>query len=108
MPHDPHLAELMREALRRRRGVTEKKMFGGVCWLLNGNMISGVEVGRFMFRVGKAQEAEALARPGAEPIVFSGRRMGGLVWVDADACLETGLADWIAFAARFVGALPPK
>lgn len=108
MPHDPHLADLMREALRKRSGVTEKAMFGGYCWMLNGHMICGVEVGRFMFRVGKALEAEALARPGTAIIDFNGRRMGGLVWVDADACLEAGLDDWIDFAARFVGGLPPK
>jgi hypothetical protein len=108
MPHDPHLAELMREALRGRRGITEKAMFGGYCWMLNGNMLCGVEVGRFMFRVGKAQEAEALARPGAAVIDFTGRRMGGFVWVEADAALDAGLESWIEFAGRFVGALPPK
>jgi TfoX/Sxy family transcriptional regulator of competence genes len=99
---------MMRKALRKRRGVTEKKMFGGYCWLLNGHMIAGVEVGRFMFRVGKAQEAEALARPGATPIVFSGRRMGGLVWVDAESCTGNRLAEWIDLAARFAAGLPPK
>lgn len=108
MPHDPHLAETMRKALRRRRGVTEKKMFGGYCWLLNGHMIAGVEVGRYMFRIGKAQEAAALARPGAAPIIFSGRRMGGLVWVDADACGGERLAEWIELAATFARRLPPK
>ncbi|MFO1013199.1 MAG: TfoX/Sxy family protein [Caulobacteraceae bacterium] len=108
MPHDPHLADLMREALKGRRGITEKKMFGGYCWLLNGNMISGVEVGRFMFRVGKAQEAEALARPGSTPVNFTGRPMGGIIWVDADAALDAGLHTWIDMAARFAGSLPPK
>lgn len=83
-------------------------MFGGLCWLLNGNMICGVEVGRFMFRVGKALEAEALSRPGAEPVVFGDRKMGGIVWVDADAALEAGLGGWIDLAAEFAGALPPK
>ena len=83
-------------------------MFGGLCWLLNGNMICGVEVGRFMFRVGKALEAEALSRPGAELVVFSGRRMGGIVWVDADAALEAGLGGWVDLAAEFAGSLPPK
>lgn len=73
-------------------------MFGGLCWLLNGNMICGVEVGRFMFRVGKALESKALSRPGAEPVVFSGRKMGGIVWVDADATLETGLDAPMCFA----------
>ena len=108
MPHDPHLADMLRGALAGREGITEKAMFGGYCWMLNGNMLCGVEVGRFMFRVGKELEAEALKRPGAEPVSFSGRKMGGIVWVDADACLETGLDDWIDFAARFAGSLPAK
>lgn len=46
MPHDSHLAERMRQALRNRQGIEERKMFGGYCWLLNGNMLCGVEVGR--------------------------------------------------------------
>ena len=108
MPHDPHLADLMRDALRGRRGVTEKAMFGGYCWMLNGNMLCGVEVGRYMFRVGKALETQALARPGAERVAFNGRPMGGIVWVDADACLDAGLESWIDLAAQFAGALPPK
>ena len=108
MPFSPHLADRMRGALRDRAGIQEKKMFGGYCWMLNGNMICGVEVGRFMFRVGKSQEGEALSRPGVEPIVFAGRKMGGLVWVDADACEGDALSGWIDFAARFVGGLPPK
>lgn len=108
MPYDPHLVDLMREALRGRAGVTETKMFGGYCWMLNGNMLCGVEVGRFMFRVGKERQAEALTRPGAEPVVFNGRAMGGIVWVDADTCLDGGISTWIDFAAAFAGALPPK
>ena len=108
MPHDPHLADEMRRALTGRSGVQEKPMFGGVCWMLNGNMLCGVEVGRFMFRVGKAGEAEALGRPGAEIVAFNGRRMGGIVWVDADACIDAGLESWLDLAAAFAGALPPK
>jgi len=71
-------------------------------------MLCGVEVARFMFRVGKELEAQALERPGAEIIDFNGRRMGGMVWVEADACIETGIKDWISFAARFAGSLAPK
>ena len=77
MPHDPELANRMRAALRRRTGITEKNVFGGYCWMLNGNMLCGVEVGRFMFRVGKVLEAEALARPGASPMAITGRPMRG-------------------------------
>lgn len=108
MPFDPHLAEQLRAAFGRRAGVTEKRMFGGICWMLRGNMICGVETERYMFRVGPALEAEALARPGARPMAFTGKPMRGFVWVDADAAIDAGLEGWIALAERFVGALPPK
>jgi TfoX/Sxy family transcriptional regulator of competence genes len=108
MAYDPHLLEEMRTALARRKGVVEKKMFGGYCWMLNGNMICGVEVGRFMFRVGKEQEAQALAQPGASPMDITGKPMKGFVWVNADEALEAGLKSWIDFAAQYVLALPPK
>ncbi len=83
-------------------------MFGGICWLLDGNMLCGVEVGRYMFRVGKAQEREALSRPGAEIVSFAGRAMGGIVWVAAESCHQAGLESWILLAERFAGSLPPK
>jgi TfoX/Sxy family transcriptional regulator of competence genes len=108
MPHDPHLADLMRSAIAGRPGVSERRMFGGICWMLNGNMLCGVETGRFMFRVGPELHAEALSRPGAGPMEFTGRPMKGFVWVDADASIEAGLDNWIYFASRFVGALAPK
>lgn len=98
----------MRSALANRHGVVEKKMFGGPCWMLNGNMLCGAEVGRFMFRVGKDQEAEALSRPGTSPMDITGKPMRGIIWVEADAAIDMGVEDWIAFAVRFVGALAPK
>jgi hypothetical protein len=76
--------------------------------MLIGDMLCGVEVGRLRSRVGKAQEAEALAMPGAEVIGFNGCRMGGLLWVDADACLDVGLTQFIEIASRYAGALPPS
>lgn len=108
MPYDPQLAQRMRMALKSRTGVVEKKMFGGFCWMLNGNMLCGVEVGRFMFRVGKELEAEALSRPGARPMDITGRPMRGFVWVSAEATNGEGLEHWITFAERYVGALPAK
>ena len=108
MPHDPHLADLMRAAMGRRPGVTERRMFGGICWMLNGNMLCGVEVGRYMFRVGPTLHAEALTRPGARPMDITGKPMKGFVWVDADAAVEAGLENWIYFASRFVAGLAPK
>jgi hypothetical protein len=83
-------------------------MFGGYCWMLNGNMLCGVEVGRYMFRVGKDLEAEALSRPGARPMDITGRPMRGFVWVSASAADGADLAQWIELAERYVGALAPK
>ena len=108
MPHDPKLADAMRRALAGRAGVTERKMFGGVCWLLRGNMLAGVQGNRFMLRVGKALEAEALARPGASPMDLTGKPMRGILWVAAEHAQGPALERWIALAERFVGALPPK
>lgn len=108
MPYDPQLAERMRTALQARAGVIEKKMFGGYCWMLHGNMLCGVEVGRFMFRVGKEQEAEALSRPGASPMDITGRPMKGFVWVDASQAVGEGLESWIDMAAHYIGGLAPK
>lgn len=108
MPYDQPLGQCMRAALHARGNVVEKKMFGGYCWMLNGNMLCGVEVGRYMFRVGKDLEAEALSRPGATPMDITGRPMRGFVWVSAEAAKGAGLERWIELAERFVGALPPK
>ncbi len=108
MPHDPQLADRMRRALQSRAGMAEKKMFGGYCWMLHGNMPCGIEVGRFMFRVGAEQEADALSRPGARQMDVTGKSMKGFVWVDAGATAGTDLNAWIDLAARYVGSLPPK
>jgi len=99
------LAERLRRALARKKGISEKKMFGGTCFLLNGNMLAGTGSGNFLFRVGKEAHAGAVKRSGAKPMVMSGRRMEGFIWVKADT---RALASWIKLAADYVGGLPPK
>jgi hypothetical protein len=101
-------AERMRAALKGVRGIAEQKMFGGICFLLRGNMLCGIGEPGFMFRVGKEQERAALKRPGASPIVFNGRRLGGLVWVKAEKCKGRAMTAWIGLARKFVGPLPAK
>jgi TfoX/Sxy family transcriptional regulator of competence genes len=108
MPHDPQLAQEMRTALADVPGIVEKRMFGGYCWMLRGNMLCGVEVGRFMFRVGKDLYALALARPGAKPMAITGKPMAGFVWVQASAAKGASLKLWIDLATQYVSALPPK
>lgn len=102
------LAERLRKALAGRRGIGEKKMFGGACFLLRGNMLCGTGKTDFMFRVGKDQDAAALARPGARSMDFTGRAMRGFVWVDPAECDAPALQDWIAMAETYVGKLPAK
>ncbi len=108
MAYSKALAEAVRTALAATAGVTERKMFGGLCFFLNGNMLCGIETGRYMFRVGKEREPEALGRPGATAMLLNGRRMGGLVWVAAAVCDVEGLHTWLDLAMAFAGSLPAK
>lgn len=113
MAYDPLLSMRFRDALGARPGITEKRMMGGICFFLDGNMIGAVDrtkagVGRFLFRVGKDNEAEALRRPGATIVEQGGRRMGGFVFVAEADCDTEALAQWITLASSYVGSLPPK
>ena len=108
MAYDEALAEALRAALLGTEGLSEKKMFGGLGFFLNGNMLCAADKGRYVFRVGKEQEAAALERAGASPMAFGERRIGGFVFVDVAQCPETALADWITLARSFVDTLPPK
>lgn len=113
MAVDETLNARFRDALGDLPGVSEVRMMGGTCFLLHGNMLGGADrdkngEARFMFRVGKDNEEEALSRPGAIPMEFGKRRMGGLVFVDSALCDDADLKSWIALAESFVGTLPPK
>ena len=101
------LTQRLRAALKGRKRITEKPMFGGACFMLRGNMLCGTGKSDFMFRVGKEQDAEALARPGARPMDITGRKMPGFVWVDA-GCDARALKRWVELAEKYVGTLPPK
>jgi len=79
MPYDEGIAAVMREDLAGIRGIAEKKMFGGLAFMLEGNLVCGAYRDRGMFRVGKAREAEARAVPGTREMDFNGRPMGGMV-----------------------------
>jgi TfoX/Sxy family transcriptional regulator of competence genes len=108
MAVDEKLNERVRQVLGERAGLSEKRMFGGVCFLLNGNMLCCASRERMMFRVGKDQDAAALKRPGASAMEMSGRRMAGFVFVDTAHCDARGLKTWIALAESYVGTLPAK
>jgi len=82
MPFSDHIADTMRADIGVEPGITEKKMFGGLAFMLHGNMVCGVTKDGGMYRVGKANEQAALAL-GAQPLSFTGRKMGGMVELDA-------------------------
>ncbi len=113
MPVDEALEARMRDALAAHAGISEKRMMGGTCFFLSGNMLSGARrhkdgVGRFMFRVGKAQETAALADPTAEAVIHGTRKLGGFVHVDEDACDDGALLRWLQLCLAHAAALPAK
>jgi TfoX N-terminal domain len=102
------LADRIRAALQVTH-VTEKRMFGGITFLLNGNMLCCASKQGLMVRVGKDGEAAALAQPLARPCLGTGRRMGGFVMVEPDGVAETtALTRWLDVALAYVSRLPPK
>jgi TfoX/Sxy family transcriptional regulator of competence genes len=109
MAYDEDLAARIRKALGDRAGVTEKKMFGGVAFLLQGSMFCGVAKDELMLRVGPEQHDQALAKPHVRPMDFTGRPMKGYVFVTAAGCrTDAAVAAWVRQGADFVAALPVK
>ncbi len=109
MAYDEGLASLLRDAFIDIDGITEKKMFGGLCFLLHGNMVCGVHKDGGMFRIGKPREAEALAIDGVSPLSFTGRPMGGMVDVTEELIGDDDRrAQMIALAMTNARGLPPK
>jgi TfoX/Sxy family transcriptional regulator of competence genes len=109
MPYNETLAARIRKALDGKSGVVEKKMFGGVGFMLHGNIACGVHKQSLMVRVGPAQHANALARPGARPFELTARPMAGWVLVDQDGFTsDQDLNDWIKLGIAFAESLPAK
>jgi hypothetical protein len=79
MPRDPGLEELVHSALGKPPGLTEKAMFGGLGFLLHGNLLAGARRGSLMLRIGPDNESWALEIPGVTPVIMRGRRMKGYV-----------------------------
>jgi TfoX/Sxy family transcriptional regulator of competence genes len=103
------LADRIRQNLARRKGVTEKKMFGGVGFLLNGNMLVDVWKDSLIVRLGPEDSDEALKEPHVSEFNITGRSMKGWVLVEpAGVADDDHLKEWIQRALKFVGSLPAK
>jgi TfoX/Sxy family transcriptional regulator of competence genes len=109
MAYDQDLADRIRRALSGTPGLSERTMFGGLCFMVHGHMCAGIVGSTLMVRVGAEGHAEALAQPHVRPMDFTGRPMTGMVFVDPPAlATDAMLAAWVTRGARFTATLPPK
>ncbi len=110
MAYNLQLAQRIKEALGARPGMLEKKMFGGVGYILHGNMAVGVHGDSLMVRVGAENNAAALAQPFVTPfLVTGGKPMAGWVLVAAQGVTtEAELKKWVEQGYAYALSLPPK
>ena len=109
MAYDERVARRVRGALTKHSRVVEKKMFGGLAFLLHGHMCCGVVGDELMVRVGPDVYDAALSRPHARQMDFTGKPLRGFVYVGPADFASTGdLRTWVARAADFVSSLPSK
>ena len=102
------LAACLRSKLTGAGAVREVKMFGGVGFMLNGNMVAAASKRGLLLRVGKAKQSEALAEPGAHVMTMRGRTMEGYVFIDPSALSDGVVAKSLPLALAFVREMPPK
>lgn len=109
MPFSETLASRIRDALALRRNIEEKKMFGGVGFLLNGNMLVGVWKTSLIVRLGPDNYDDALLEPHVREFDITGKPMKGWVMVEPDGIEDDSqLTNWIQRATAFVGTLAKK
>ena len=109
MAFDESLAARIRDALARRKGVEEKKMFGCICFFINGNALAGVWKDRLIARLGPDEGEAALREPHVRAFDITGRPMRNWVLVGPEGVQDDEqLSAWIQRAVKFVGALPAK
>lgn len=106
--YDEKLAERVRELLQADPGYRERKMFGGLCFTLNGNMCAGVVGDRLMLRLGEDGADAALALPHVAAMDFTGRPMRSMVYVEPAGLRGGALERWVDQASTFARSLPPK
>lgn len=109
MSYSQSLAARVRLVCGGLRGVVEKRMFGGVAFLLDGNLLLGIWENSLVARVGAARYAELLREPYAGEFNVTGKSMTGWILVEPDGVeSDAQLRTWVDRAFEFVGALPPK
>jgi hypothetical protein len=109
MAYDEGLAERLREQFQHREDADEKKMFGGLCFLLSRHMCCGIVGDQLMARVGPGNYESCLQRSHASEMDFTGRAMKGFIYVAPEGIeSDADLAHWVSICSQFVDSLPPK
>ena len=109
MAFDEGLAQRIREHFKDRNDVEEKKMFGGLCFMLSNHMCCGIVKDKLMARVGPDNYQQCLARKHAYKMDFTGKAMKGMVYVAPQGIAsDTQLAKWLMTCSDFVDSLPEK
>jgi TfoX/Sxy family transcriptional regulator of competence genes len=110
MAYDAVVADRLRECLQDEPGVTERAMFGGLAFLVNGNMaVSASGQGGLLLRVDPAQTESLVGKPHARRFEMRGREMDGWLRIDADGVKTSrDLKRWVAIGVSFARSLPPK
>ncbi|MDY0170539.1 MAG: TfoX/Sxy family protein [Thermoguttaceae bacterium] len=109
MPYSESLASRIRDVLAGRYGITERKMFGGIAFMLHGNMCVGVWKTSMIARLGAEGAAAALKEPSIVEFDITGRPMKGWVVIEAEGIdTDKQLRQWVERAVEFVGTLPRK
>ncbi len=106
---DEGLETLIRDGLEGESGLSERRMFGGLAWLLYGNLLCAASDAGMLVRLGRGDDTWAVAHPDITPMVMQGRRMSGWVKAGHDACGDDDLrARLLQAALAFCRTLPPK
>ena len=109
MAYDETLASRVRKLLSPIAGFSEKKMFGGLCFLIHGNMCCGVLKDQLVLRLEPERAQKLLSRPHTRPMDFTGRPLKGFVFVEARGSrTDRQLRDWVSMARSFAHGLPRK
>lgn len=104
MAYDESLAARVRDLLAADPALSERKVFGGLAFMLGGNMCCGIVGDRLMLRLGEDRAAQALKRPSVHPMDFTGRPMTGMVYVEPEGLRGKALRTWVEQAVGFANA----
>jgi TfoX/Sxy family transcriptional regulator of competence genes len=106
---DEDVAQRVRDVLSARADVSERKMFGGIAFMVGGNMACGVLGEDLIVRLDKEESEKALGEDGVRPFDFTGKAMKGIVYVSPERTSDdAGLAEWVEAGADYATSLPPK